>query len=78
MLAMFGMGYLEILIVSLIILGVSVPVLIVVLVLVFSTAKSRQQTDGNPNLVSCPDCGRSVSLQAEQCPQCGRPLKPQS
>ena len=28
----------------------------------------------NPNLYSCPDCGRHVSRKAEVCPNCGRPL----
>ncbi len=30
----------------------------------------------NPNLIDCPDCGKSVSRQAKQCPHCGRPLGP--
>jgi LPXTG-motif cell wall-anchored protein len=25
-------------------------------------------------LISCPECGRSVSDQADSCPQCGRPV----
>ncbi len=27
------------------------------------------------NLVSCPDCGHTVSRLAEVCPGCGRPLR---
>ena len=26
-------------------------------------------------LVSCPECGASVSLEAKSCPQCGKPIK---
>jgi hypothetical protein len=26
-------------------------------------------------LISCPDCGRQVSQDADVCPQCGRPIK---
>jgi uncharacterized paraquat-inducible protein A len=29
----------------------------------------------NPFLMTCPDCGNSVSKKAEACPQCGRPFK---
>ena len=28
----------------------------------------------NPNLVSCPDCGKLVSCNAEKCPSCGKRL----
>jgi predicted amidophosphoribosyltransferase len=30
----------------------------------------------NPNLLSCPDCGRSVSKLAQSCPGCGRVFRP--
>jgi len=26
---------------------------------------------GNPNLISCPDCGKKVSKKAFSCPECG-------
>ena len=29
----------------------------------------------NPNLFSCPDCGKTVSVHAETCPSCGRRFK---
>lgn len=32
------------------------------------------EPDINPRLISCPDCGRSVSKKASQCPHCGCPL----
>jgi hypothetical protein len=27
-------------------------------------------------LISCPECGRQISTQAEACPQCGHPNQP--
>lgn len=35
-----------------------------------------KNSEANPNLVSCPDCGRLISRLATTCPQCGRPLSP--
>lgn len=32
------------------------------------------EPDSNPRLISCPDCGKSVSKKANQCPHCGCPL----
>jgi GYF domain 2 len=35
---------------------------------------SHAEPESNPHLVSCPDCGKSVSKKASQCPHCGCPL----
>jgi hypothetical protein len=32
------------------------------------------ETDSNPRLIFCPDCGKSVSKKASQCPHCGCPF----
>jgi hypothetical protein len=29
----------------------------------------------NPNLVTCPACGGSISPEAFSCPHCGKPLR---
>lgn len=29
-------------------------------------------------LIKCPECGKSISNQAESCPNCGMPMKPKS
>jgi predicted amidophosphoribosyltransferase len=46
----------------------------VVLAVVFLTTKARRGAEGN--LIPCPDCGRQISVLADNCPNCGRPMKP--
>lgn len=68
--AFIGIGPVQLLIVGLICLGPLVVAVILGVVLY------NRQTPGpgNPNLVSCPDCGVGVSRQAASCPGCGRPM----
>lgn len=69
MLAFFGMpGILEIV---LMLMCLAVFSGIVVLVVVLAT----RRPPADPNLFSCPDCGRPVSVHADSCPQCGCPLQ---
>lgn len=66
----FGLNLMELLIVGL----VSGVPLLGVAVLLFIVFGRQRPTAGNPNLVSCPDCGRRVSRLAASCPGCGQPL----
>jgi hypothetical protein len=71
---MFGIGPMELIIVSAIaLLMIGGPVIAVVLIVLATRKKSAQP---NPNLTPCPDCGRFVSRLTVSCPQCGRPLSP--
>jgi len=63
---MFGIGPLEL--AALLGAVVCLVGLIVTLALVLP-----RMLGGNPNLTSCPDCGRLVSKLATACPHCGHP-----
>jgi hypothetical protein len=73
MLAFFGAGPVELLI---LVVFVLVPVAVVVAIVVAVT-RNRTPLENNPNLKPCPDCGRIVSLRATTCPHCGGPLQVQ-
>jgi len=69
---MFGIGPMELMIVGAIaLLLLGGPVVAVVIVVL---ALRKKPMPPNPDLASCPDCGRLVSRQAASCPQCGRPM----
>ena len=72
--AFFGLGHLEMLILGLMCLGVLAVIIVVVVVVVLTTRKSS----ANPNLYPCPACGQTVSLDVESCPHCGHPLQEKS
>src|SRR5262245_37907491 len=36
-------------------------------------AASDRTSEGAMPLISCPECGRQISTEAEACPQCGHP-----
>lgn len=36
--------------------------------------KQFNDNENNPNLISCPDCDKKISINAIQCPNCGRPM----
>jgi len=72
MIAMFGLGPLEMLVIAGIFL-VSLLAVGAALAMVFIGFKSRPS---NPNLTPCPDCKTMVSIHAESCRKCGCPLTP--
>ncbi len=70
---MFGIGFHEFL-VALIVLGMlALPAAIVVTVLLRMQRSQREEILRDPNLVTCPDCGGTISKVAPSCPHCGRP-----
>ncbi len=76
MLAMFGIGAMELVIV-LGILGFLVVSGALVAGLVILLAAKRPSTvwTDNPRLRPCPDCHQFISVRAAACPHCGGPVK---
>lgn len=70
---MFGIGFQEFLIMLVVLGMLTVPAAIVVAVLIRMQRSQREENLRNPNLVTCPDCGGTVSKSAPNCPHCGRP-----
>lgn len=67
---MFGLNPMELLIVGVVVC----PVFLAFVGLsVFMLVKLSRGRGTNPNLVSCPDCGRQISRMAQSCPGCGKP-----
>jgi hypothetical protein len=70
MLAAFGIGHFELLIVlALVMAGCVVPLVIVVVALMAIKAGTRGKVEP---LRPCPGCGQPVSPAAAACPKCGR------
>jgi hypothetical protein len=70
LLAVFGIGLMELLIlVGMCAVPAGIAGVIVILALV--TARKNRPP---PNLVPCPACGELMPPTAATCPQCGRPL----
>jgi hypothetical protein len=70
---MFGIGFQELLIAFVIFGMIAVPAAVVVAVLIRTQRSQQDAVLRNPNLVTCPDCGGTVSKSALNCPHCGRP-----
>lgn len=75
MIAVFGIGPAELIIVLVIGIVMVVPVVIAAVVIFTAFSRNRQRQTGNADLAPCPDCGRMVSRLAPACPGCGRPLQ---
>lgn len=69
---MFGIGYLELII---LIGGLAFTLAVVVSVVVLAASRQRGSQLGNANLRPCPDCGQPISRRATTCPHCGAPTK---
>ena len=70
MLAFFGLGFLELLIVGMICLA---PLVVAVGVLVWIASHQGGKLT-NPPLERCTECGQPAPPGAAYCPQCGCPL----
>ncbi|MBI3468158.1 MAG: hypothetical protein HY000_34570 [Planctomycetes bacterium] len=66
MFAVFGIGPMELIILS--------AVAVAIVAFLLGRGKSQVESD-NPKLTPCPDCRRMVSRLAPTCPGCGRPLQ---
>jgi len=75
MLAFFGMGPTELVIIA------GIGLLMVVVVVSVVMAANKSSVAGPPHdssqLTTCSACGRSISRAAAACPQCGHPNPPQ-
>jgi hypothetical protein len=73
MLAMFGIGVIEMMIVLGILGGGGA--FVVGLVVLLATKRPSASWTNNPNLRPCPDCNQFISVRAAACPHCGGPVK---
>ncbi len=75
MLAFFGLGPTELVIIGGI--GLLIAVVVVAAVSASKTRSSFGQPPDSSQLTTCAACGRAISRAATACPQCGHPNQPQ-
>ncbi len=74
MLAFFGLGPTELIILAA--MGL-VPLVVIVVVLMAVRRSSSSGRGDSSQMATCSACGLSISRAAAACPQCGHPNQPQ-